>query len=224
MGIGFEDIKVNGLKADDMSKIFNGVNKFYADYPQMKGFVKVFTTVNRKKDLMVAATTNSLKHYDDDDWSKWAMMPELKVNRAQLADFQALNEQQIATGFWVKTKDYTGTINHEMGHMINLKRTFDAHGINAGPIPHDRHDQYLPAMHDFGTSKVDDEVMREAFKSANIEYSKDNIAKYISRYGATDPAEAFAEAISNEDPDNVITKYVKQITKRELEKNDRTAP
>lgn len=217
--IGFDEVQTKGLDVDSMNKIYDTVSGFYNKYPQMKGFIRSFKTSNVTGDTVASAGFNSasLKRGD--------LKPELTIYTSKLANFDSILKESLDTHWWTKKKDYTGIINHEIAHLITKKITLADHNFDVKYF--DSADPknvttWNRTVKDMNSHVTDELIMREAFKNAKIPYTKANIEKYISIYGKSTNGEAFAEAMSNEDKSNVITKYTRKIAERELSKLDPT--
>lgn len=65
---------------------------------------------------------------------------------------------------------------------------------------------------------VSKEIIEAAFSQLGIEYSSDNVARYVSKYGTKNTLETLAEALSCEDRENIVCSAIKDITQKLLKK------
>lgn len=219
--IGFNKVGTRGMSVDSMDKIYNKLGAFYNDYPQMTGYIKELEPFRRSKVKTVAAAT--LK---SEDLTAGRINPVLQINTAMIDNFDEILQRNVDLGFWSKKSDYTGVIQHEVAHFINYKRTFAKYGIDVEQIQRSIPEQdnlYEKAINGVRQHEIDRELVKKAFDKAGLRYDVlENHEKYISKYGRSSPAETFAEALSDEDENNVLSNAFKQITKEELSKLDRT--
>lgn len=215
-GLGFDQVQARGLNVDNGSKIYDTIGKFYDEFPQMRGYIRALGTIDDPQNPAVASVT-----FNNAAYRKGNLVPTLKINTASLKNFDQILTDAVKNNWWTSKSDYTGVINHEIAHLINFKRNFARARVDVehfDPTDPVQSSLVRGAINTANGFTIDHEVMLEAFQRANIPLTEENIRKYVSNYGASNYAEAYAEAMSNEDPNNPITPIVKEITRRELDK------
>lgn len=213
--LGFTDLNLGKIDPETMRAVSRTISDFYKENPEMRGYLKSLNVYDDPDDITVASAG-----FNDEEWNKAHLVPQLNINSAALKGFSATLREMTDIYWWTKKSDYTGIIKHELAHAIHQNSALVRSGLRSGDQLDMRNPRDMQKWSDaadlMNGHKIDSETMQEAFKRAKIPYDKEHVAGEISRYGVKNPAEAFAEAMSNEDSENTITKQVKQIVKKEL--------
>ena len=203
--LGFK--KVSGaLTLDELNSIGKAFNKCFARYPFMKGFSSELNTgkmpgraVAQNWTSMTGSRINGI-----------VMDNGFKFGRKQMESIEGTCERlcekdEDGVSWWSEKKGLAGLVMHEFAHAMDAKLTLRRIGVELREtVPYDKWDE-------FGKQTFALEVCVEAFVRLGIPYTKANISKHISGYGATDDAEALAEALSCEDPDNEVCNMIKTV-------------
>ena len=121
----------------------------------------------------------------------------IKINLRMLDNFDNVLHMNVNNGFWTKKSDYTGVINHEFGHFVQLN------------YPDTTGKFYEDSWEKRDAARVwGNKLIYQAFKNTpGEELSRKNILKHCSKYGATNEFELFAEYYSNEADDPVVDEF-----------------
>lgn len=203
---GFKKIGT-ALTLPELNQLGEAFTKAFARFPFMRGFASEIKTGR-----MGAAAYHAIQ------WSgSRARGVEFdafyKFDRNNIAsaerDAERLCEPSPVSGkpFWSKKSGLDGLVVHEMTHSVESYLTLRKMGITTGEtVPADMADRFR-----FTYGDIADEVCREGFARAGVEYTDDNIGRYVSRYGASDAHECLAEAISCEDDSNAVCNAIKTV-------------
>ena len=210
--LGFDVVSASLTVAE-----LNEINAAFYDLiqrnPFMKGFVRTVKTGKMHACAYFAANRvnlgNGVFTYD----------PLFKFDRASLASaakdcriFCAKDESGVA--WWTQKHDASGIVAHEFAHAIEYRVTMKRLGFTAG----DTLSLSQVASLNKSRGSVSKEIIEAAFSQLGIEYSSDNVARYVSKYGTKNTLETLAEALSCEDRENIVCSAIKDITQKLLKK------
>ena len=216
--LGISEVKsLNKLDPAMLSSIYQTINDEFEQQPQLKGFLTTIKGGYRPKSSDVAYVQSKLVYvsgtYDD---PKYKFYAELNLNQAKLNDVDAANkmvDKAVRDHWWSKKTDYTGIIKHEMAHAIN-NRAIYAEVFDNNPIRLLSHDDANGLAKALRKNKLAKEILLETFKNIGVELTEENIEKYISGYGRTKLAEAFAELYSDESQSEFTKEFRKVLSSR----------
>ncbi|OYS66630.1 hypothetical protein [Limosilactobacillus reuteri] len=131
----------------------------------------------------------------------------LKINKAMFSMYEDMDhmvEDMVKNNWQTSKSSYEGIINHEMGHIVAQRGLDQLLGLD--PKKEYTYDEASTFASSFKANAFETPIIKQTFDEAGLDLTKENLEKYISRYGATNNAEAFAELYSNEDTSNKLKK------------------
>ena len=216
--LGISEVKsLNKLDPAMLSSIYQTINDEFEQHPQLKGFLTIIKGGYRPRSSDVAYVKTQFKRVSRiNERSEYQFLAELNLNQAKLNDVDATNEmvaKAVGDHFWSQKKDYTGIIKHEMAHAIN-NRAIYAEVFDNDNLRNLSYYDSRELVKAIGKNRFAKGILLDTFKEMGVKLTEDNLEKYISGYGRTKLAEAFAELYSDESQSEFTKEFRKILNLR----------
>ena len=213
---GFENSNI-GPKIDInvINSLVNKTDVVMTKYPQLKGYIREFNSGNMKAYAYCGQKIDSSKY-----------VTSLKVSTTHMDNLEKLiktYEKDLTKNFHPKGTTWEDIIVHEYGHVIEGYLGAKRAGIN-NPKWKMSTDEGRKAFGYFKSHKISKEIVEEAFNNLGIKTNKEkydiisNLSKYSTMGREEFFAEAFADAMSNGENAQDISKEIIKIIDREMKK------
>ena len=196
--LGIKTVRnMTGIEPKYLQEIYSSLSNNLEAHPELKGFIDEVIGTNKKTSSVMASAGFQFRKMPNGNYQK---IVRLKVNKAMFSNYEDMDEavQDMVTQHWQTPKSsYEGVINHEMGHMVAQRGLNQMMGVSPqAEFSYDLAETFTQA---FKNRALERPIIEQSFKDVGIALTPENMQKYISEYGATNYAEAFAELYSDED-------------------------
>lgn len=195
--LGIKTVRnMTGIEPKYLQEIYSSLSNNLEAHPELKGFIDEVIGTNKKTSSVMASAGFQFRKMPNGNYQK---IVRLKVNKAMFSNYEDMDEavQDMVTQHWQTPKSsYEGVINHEMGHMVAQRGLNQMMGVSPqAEFSYDLAETFTQA---FKNRALERPIIEQSFKDVGIALTPENMQKYISEYGATNYAEAFAELYSDE--------------------------
>ncbi|KRM83938.1 phage protein F-like protein [Limosilactobacillus coleohominis DSM 14060] len=174
------------VSANSLQKVYDSLNNNFERFPVLKGRLVKLEGFNKRNSTVVAEYVPGNQSF--------------KINTRIIDKFDNVLHMNVNNGFWTKKHDFTGVINHEFGHFVQVSYP----EISSGVI--DSYESREMAR------RWGNNIIRKAIERSGEPLVRETVVKHCSKYGQTDDFEMFAEYFSNEDyDDKVIVEFNKVL-------------
>lgn len=204
--LGLEKVNVSGFDNDTLKEVAYAINDNIYEFPETKGVLKEVRTSNQKRSGAAASVTMTMTHESEEPFAF------LTINKHILSDYERASEKLSNShkqNWFSSDKGVQGLIKHEMGHVLEYHHYIEkSKGKYDFTTEKGKVDFLINGKNDKSTT----ELVNQAFKNVGIEKNRENLEKYISKYGSTSDSETFAEAWSST-KDNKVVKEIQKLIK-----------
>lgn len=186
--MGIKNVDLRDCKPDYRKDVVDSIKNMYDTYPELKDQLK------------------SVRCYEMPNSGTYASYGPTKPNE-EFGGCLNLNSAHFGTdglydklksdseqGWLVPGGSPSGTVSHELGHGLHLDMCAKNNNLEYGKIPNQT--DYQNAVREYCDNVHASEIVDQACNDCNIEFYSFGTAQQLSRYGASDKGEAFAEGIS----------------------------
>lgn len=228
-----DDVPVKNLK-----QIYNGISTTLEKYPQVKNVISEVKGYEAPDSETLASNVFSYKWVKEASPEKskalanargqmdklpraWApdaklFIPEdvLSINKSYLlnTDTEKDIQSMIKEGWMTKKYDYTGVIEHEMGHALMARLGMARSRVTPG-VPNTG--KAITSWLKGEKSGIIGRQLMDSMSLKGMGYSA--LDKYVGQYGKSSYSEWFAETYSNKDS-NEYTKLFHELLAKEVKK------
>lgn len=204
---GFETIST-GFTIDELNEISHAFTEYFNKFPFMVGSIDTIKSGKMKACAYYSSGEERTK------FGNKVFRPFYKFNRASIRSVESdceycCNSDNFKTGYrwWSTKKGIDGLVMHEGTHALEYKLLMQRCGIVEG--------EELSPVESFKfrqrRGEVSKEIVTAGFERCGIDYTDENICKYISEYGSKNTLETLAEALSCEDDANIVCNAIKEV-------------
>lgn len=203
--LGIKEVKnMAGVDPKYLKYIYSGIEKSIKAHPEINGYIDRVAGMNRSTSNVMASAGYHFEKVASGNYKKEVV---LKINKAMFSMYEDMDhmvEDMVKNNWQTSKSSYEGIINHEMGHIVAQRGLDQLLGLD--PKKEYTYDEASTFASSFKANAFETPIIKQTFDEAGLDLTKENLEKYISRYGATNNAEAFAELYSNEDTSNKLKK------------------
>lgn len=195
---------MSGVDPKYLKHIYSGISNNIKAHPELIGYIDRVSGMNKATSNVMASAGYHFEQLPNGHYKREVV---LKINKAMFSLYDDMDKavSDMVTSNWqTKKSSYEGVINHEMGHMVAQRGLDQLLGIN--PKTEYTYDQVKTFISAYKTRAFETPIINQTFEEAGIDLTPANLKKYISKYGATNNAEAFAELYSNENANDKMKK------------------
>lgn len=202
--LGFRRVST-ALTLNELNDLAECFTRLMNRYPWMRGVIRELKT----------GKMGACAYYDSNyDRKTQSFEPIFKFDRASIASIESDTEYATKPDrdgllWWTPREDALfGLVHHEFTHAMEYKLEMTRRGISEGD-----NIGYIEALKFYRTARgrVSTEIVTEGFRRAGIPYTRDNVERYVSKYGGTNSLETLAEAVACEDSSNAVCNAIQEV-------------
>lgn len=218
LGIPEGKINFGRMKPELANMYLEGVERFMADFPMLKGFYGTLGTKATGNTLGLNKLTGTYEYIDGVRYIRYSSELHFR-NPQDISKMMKLYADVSKNGEGYANCTPLSTAVHELVHgidkAITLKKqgAFDESGLNG---------LVYSANHGLATSGVSRKIIKQVREEMfGTQYGKEvaEATRYLGKYARTSPTEELAEAISYEyvNPSNPYSARILELFKKEVE-------
>ena len=185
---GIKETDLDGMREVYQEKLAEAVSEMVDNYPELRDFIGKVSV----KDLSQHIYALTGPRMGKDGFYTEIQFNLNRFSKVGLEYDIADSETENYKGErWFAGKGLKGIVEHELAHLLHLKLISQDMGLDpgdTGPL------EYMELKHRYMVNDQIEEIIQDAMNNLGIE--KRDLKKELSIYGASDPGECFAEAIS----------------------------